>query len=142
MKTVKFQERYFSWQFIFLINFIWISDVEINILSHHLEFSCDSGTKTKQIQTKSDPLAPSGLWDKEYAIWSFNSFMGVGQKTDSRHCLVSQHPHDKLICCLIIQLSHVTNSYAAWLFSILMWQKQLNSYFLKTHISHINQFVC
>jgi hypothetical protein len=33
--------------------------------------------------------------------------------------------HDKLICCLIIQLSHMTNSYAAWSIPILTWQTHM-----------------
>ena len=39
--------------------------------------------------------------------------------------MINSHSHVTNSCCLIIQLSHVTNSHAAWSFSFLTWQTHM-----------------
>ena len=82
------------------------------MLPDHWAFLCDSVTKINSYAAWSIPIL---MW-QTHAAWLFSFLMW------QTHMLPdpSAFSHDKLICCLIIQLSHVTNSYAVWLFSFLV----------------------
>ena len=90
---------------------------QTHMLPDHLTFSCDSGKK----------INSDAAWSFSFLTWQTHLLPDHSAFSYDTHMLHDQFPfsHDKLICCLIIQLSHVTNSYAAWSNPILMRQTHM-----------------